>query len=60
MLIGGEIGPAESVLTADGAAPFEREELDRLEDAVTGMGEALGELQEALDRLRESMGGASQ
>ena len=60
MLIGGENGPAESVLTADGAEPFEREELDRLEDAVTGMGEALGELQEALDRLRESMRGASQ
>ena len=36
------------------------EELDRIDEAVTGVGEALDDLQEALDRLRETFGGASQ
>ena len=36
------------------------EELDRIEEAVTGLGEVQDDLPEALDRLRETFGGASQ
>jgi uncharacterized membrane protein (UPF0182 family) len=45
---------------ADGGLPQGLEELDRIDEAVTGLGEALDDLQEALDQLRETFGGASQ
>ncbi len=35
-------------------------ELERMDDAVTGLGEALDDLRDALERLRETIGGASQ
>ena len=41
-----------------GDLPQGLEELDRIDDA--GLGEALDDLQEALDKLRETIGGASQ
>jgi len=36
------------------------EELDRFYEAVTGLGEALDDLHDAVDRLKETFGGASQ
>ncbi len=47
-------------IQAGGDLPQGLKELDRIDDAVTGLGEALDDLQEALDRLRETFGGASQ
>ena len=45
-------GPGDSTVPAAGL-----ERLDRVEDAFSGFGEALDELEEALDSLRETLGG---
>lgn len=45
--------------TEGGDAMLELEGLDEIETAVTGLGDAVQELQEALERLRESVGGRS-
>ena len=45
-------GDGDSVVPA-----VDFEQLDRVEDAFSGIGEALGELEEALDSLRETLGG---
>ena len=45
--------------TEGGDAMLELEGLDEIETAVTDLGDAVQELQEALERLRESVGGRS-
>ena len=50
----------DSQIYAGGGLPRELKMLDRIDEAVTGLGEALDDLQEALEMLRETTGGASQ
>ena len=60
MLVGGvETVPlAVSGSTSSGSVALE--ELELIQEAVDGLGEALGNLEEALDSLRESLGGNSE
>ena len=56
----GGLAALDSQNQAGGGLPRELKMLDRIDEAVTGLGEALDDLQEALERLRETIGGASQ
>ena len=60
MLVGGVEPvplPVSAIVSAESVAI---EELERIQDAVDGLGEALGNLEEALGGLRKSLGGNSQ
>ena len=62
MLIGGEAQGASPTIGADpgaGASGIGLRGLDEIEAAVTGLGDAVQELEEALEILRESLGGRS-
>ena len=50
----------DSEIQADGGLPQGLKELDRIDEAVTGLGEALHYQQIALEMLGETIGGASQ
>jgi uncharacterized membrane protein (UPF0182 family) len=62
MLVGG--GPAspessDPIQAVDGETPPGLEELDRIGEAVSGLDAAVDELEEALESLRETLGGTS-
>jgi len=48
--------PAEQKAGGEVPAPPSLNELDRIEDAITGLDEVIRELQEAVEGLRESLG----
>ena len=57
MLVG-DGAPAPSSAGSRGSESLsELEELERIQDAISGLGGAVDDLQEALDDLRESLGG---
>ena len=53
------VEPVEQKAGGEGPATPRLDELDRIEDAVTGLDEVIKELQEAVERLRESLGESS-
>ena len=58
MLAGGRSG-AETTPSIGSESVPSLEELDRIEEAVSGLDEAMDELQEALESLRQNLGGSS-
>jgi hypothetical protein len=57
MLVGGGAPPSQPAGSRGADATPGLSELDRVQEAVTGLGEALDELQDVLDDLRETVGG---